>query len=257
MMPMRVLVPIIAILLFCEIATAQTSISTGCPAVSITGPAGITQPGDTLTFSANIQVEDWNTLKFQWTVSAGVITRGQGTPHIQVETTREMNNTSVTATVEVEGLPAGCSGSVSETAAVAGCGLPVTLDEWGKLPTHDEKARIDFAGMQMGKYPNYHLLFLIGLNPKETRRSAALRVEKIKQQLITKAGISQNKIQFMYYPKDISYTRIYIVPKEAIEPLSQGYEATKDLNNIRPVRGAVPKPTRPLNTPSRNSGYQY
>jgi hypothetical protein len=140
---MRALIFTIAILAFRQNIIAQSERSAECPAISVTGPAGITQPGDTMTFAAISQVENAKPGDFRWTVSAGRIIHGQGTPKIDVQTPREMNHTIVTALVEVSGLPKNCPNTASVPAAVSSGFHPVNIDEFGKLPKNDVRGRLD------------------------------------------------------------------------------------------------------------------
>ena len=70
-----------------------------CPTLSVSGPAGLTNAGDTMTFTASASGD----LTYNWTVSAGTIESGQGTPSITVRTAAGMEGTNVTATVKIGG----------------------------------------------------------------------------------------------------------------------------------------------------------
>lgn len=195
-----------------------------------------------MTFTANVPAGDIKSLKYQWTVSAGTILGGQGTPSMEIQTTRDMSFTSVTATVEVYGLASGCPNSVSASAGVGTCRLPITIDEWGRLPFRDEAMRLITAGMEAKSRPDFHLLFLIRLGPKETRRIVDTRVARIRTILESKTGLPKNKVHFIYSAWEQTYTRIYLVSEDVIDPLTQGNEATKNLEELR----AIPKTPRRL-----------
>ena len=113
-----------------------------CPTLTVSGPAGVTNPGDTMTFTAN--VSGGPDVTYNWTVSAGTIESGQGTPSITVRTTREMGGSNVTATVELIGLDkkCDCPSTGSETAGVIKIKTD-PVDEFGKLKDDDVKARMD------------------------------------------------------------------------------------------------------------------
>lgn len=90
-----------------------------CPAVSIQCPTEVVKAGKPLTFSANVSGGDPELeITYNWSVSAGVIVSGQGTPTITVDTTRLAGN-SVTATLELGGLPPECDRTESCTPPVA------------------------------------------------------------------------------------------------------------------------------------------
>jgi hypothetical protein len=88
-----------------------------CPAINITGPAGITKPGEAMYFTANV-AGTADELTYNWTVSAGKITSGQGTPAIQVDTTGVGNRATITATLTISGLAPICANSDSESGEV-------------------------------------------------------------------------------------------------------------------------------------------
>ncbi|HUS10020.1 MAG TPA: carboxypeptidase regulatory-like domain-containing protein [Pyrinomonadaceae bacterium] len=95
-----------------------------CPTFSVT-PSDVGE-GQPLTFSASIS--NTSTITYNWSVSAGTITAGQGTSSITVDITG-IGGQSVTATLEVGGLDSSCSRiasasisvkSIPETAIITG-----------------------------------------------------------------------------------------------------------------------------------------
>lgn len=115
-----------------------------CHTLSVTGPAGLTEPGDVMTFTANVSGGE-TTPTYNWTVSRGTIESGQGTASIRVRTATEDAGTSITATVDLGGFDAscGCPSTDSETGIVADRATPVLVDEYGKLQADDVRARLD------------------------------------------------------------------------------------------------------------------
>lgn len=75
-----------------------------CPVMSIDCPAGEVEEGQTVRFRANVAGGDTRVVAptYRWTVSAGKIVAGQGTPEIIVETSG-VGDRGITATVEVGG----------------------------------------------------------------------------------------------------------------------------------------------------------
>ncbi len=85
-----------------------------CPLITVSGPAGITKPGDPMTFTAYTSALPPN-VKKMWEVTGGEILRGQNIDQIKVAW---KPNYTVTATLNVTGLPEGCPSTFSESAAV-------------------------------------------------------------------------------------------------------------------------------------------
>lgn len=127
-----------------------------CATISVTGPSGITQPGDSMTFTANVSGGTATDVTYNWTVSSGTITSGQGTPSITVATTNEMANSSVTATLEIggTGICAECPRTASETGGIAPKPQPVLIDEFGKQSNDDIRGRLDTFFAELSNNPN-------------------------------------------------------------------------------------------------------
>ncbi|MBK9152733.1 MAG: hypothetical protein IPM25_00615 [Chloracidobacterium sp.] len=109
-----------------------------------------------MTFTATVTGGTASNLTYNWTVTAGTIESGQGTPSITVRTTRAMANTSVTATVDVGGQDPACDcpRTDSETGGVAPNPQPVLIDEFGKLPNDDIRGRLDLFFAELSNNPN-------------------------------------------------------------------------------------------------------
>ncbi len=99
-----------------------------CPTLSISGPSGVTKPGDTMTFTLNGVGSDSTV---NWSVSAGTIESGQGTSSITVRAPADGSVSNITATAEVGGISTrecSCPNTASETAPVGS--LPQSRSVW-------------------------------------------------------------------------------------------------------------------------------
>ncbi|HKP73819.1 MAG TPA: hypothetical protein VJT82_12830 [Pyrinomonadaceae bacterium] len=122
-------------------ASAQRPASQ-CPTVTVSCPDS-GKDGDPLSYTANVSGGDPNvTPTFNWTVSAGTISSGQGTSSITVDTTGTGGQT-ITATVDVGGYPRECSTSSSCTASVAKNTPPVKFGEYVTPDLSANKAQLD------------------------------------------------------------------------------------------------------------------
>ncbi|HEY9401609.1 MAG TPA: hypothetical protein VIQ24_02865 [Pyrinomonadaceae bacterium] len=116
-----------------------------CPTVTVSCPDTAAENlEDALTFTANVSGGDPNvTPTFNWTVSAGSISSGQGTSSIKVDTTG-IGGQTVTATVDVGGFPRECRTSNSCTTSIAKKTAPAV--KFGEYVTNDlsaNKAQLD------------------------------------------------------------------------------------------------------------------
>jgi hypothetical protein len=113
-----------------------------CPTPSVTGPSEGVQPGGTMTFTANLSGGNQEGITYTWSVSAGEIASGQGTPSITVTAPQSGN---VTATVNIGGTdPAcGCTTTASETGIVTPKPTIEDFDTFNVLPNDEVRGRLD------------------------------------------------------------------------------------------------------------------
>src|SRR5205085_11676274 len=89
-----------------------------CPTISISCPTDQVAAGTPATVSVNLSGGDPNaSVTYNWTVSAGTISSGQGTPSITIDTTGQ-GGQNITATVEIGGLAPECDHSRSSSFSV-------------------------------------------------------------------------------------------------------------------------------------------
>src|SRR5215813_3195906 len=94
-------------LAFCASVAAQENRIADCPKILVSCPDSIS--GSHSVFFAVNGVSMAN-VRYVWTVLAGTITQGQGTPTIRVAV---RGDRGITATVEVIGLPTTCVNTAS------------------------------------------------------------------------------------------------------------------------------------------------
>jgi hypothetical protein len=136
------------------VAACDCVIECSCPTLSVTGPAGITQPGDPMTFTANVSGGTAQNITYNWSVSAGTITAGQGTPSITVATDSSMAGGNVTATVSLGlDVDCGCPKEASETAPIEAKPTAQLVDEFGKMPNDDIRGRLDNFFTELSNNP--------------------------------------------------------------------------------------------------------
>lgn len=123
-----------------------------CPTLSVTGPGASVKPGDDMVFTANVNGGSCNPT-YNWSVSAGTISSGQGTPVIHVGT-GGLANQSITATVEVGGCCPECHPNSSETGTVADVLHPRQIDDFGDEPHDKTRGRLDALFLELQNDPN-------------------------------------------------------------------------------------------------------
>jgi len=138
------------------VACPDCVVNCACASISVSGPAGVTQPGQTMTFTANVSGGSQDVaLTYNWTVSAGSIESGQGTPSIVVRVPADMSGGNITATVDVGGQRADCNcpTTANETAGVSTLPTANEVDTFGKLPNDEVKARVQNFYTELANNP--------------------------------------------------------------------------------------------------------
>jgi len=131
-------------------AMAQTSVK--CGIVDIDGPSQV-EPGTPLVLKVETTMIHTTKPEFKWWVSAGTITKGQGTDEITVDTAG-LGGHNITASVGLVGAPPDCKGSASITLQVKAPGvIGCAFDNYGDIKFEDEKARLDNLAVQLMNQP--------------------------------------------------------------------------------------------------------
>jgi hypothetical protein len=151
-----------------------------CPVVNVSC-ADFVISGDPATFNANVMGGGADAeLTYHWVVSGGTIQSGQGTSSVVVDTTGLPNSSSVTATVDVKGLPEPCPDSASCTTGVMTVITEDRIDEYGDIKFEDEKARLDNFAVELQNWPQ-GVGYIVAYGGRVGRRGEALkRAERAK-----------------------------------------------------------------------------
>ncbi|HEV7396728.1 MAG TPA: hypothetical protein VGN86_09495 [Pyrinomonadaceae bacterium] len=160
-----------------------------CPTVNVSCPDSA-QPGQPITFTANFSGS--GSVTYNWSVSAGSISSGQGTSSITVDTSN-LGGQTVTATVELGGLAPSCTRTASCSTSIMApppkdC---EKVDEYGDIKFNDEKARLDnFASRLQTDAGSTG--YIIGYGACEGQGLA--RANRAKDYLVNTRGIDAGRI---------------------------------------------------------------
>jgi PKD domain len=190
-----------------------------CPTVNVSCPTESVRAGQPITFTANVSAGDPNvTPTFNWTVSAGTISSGQGTSSITVDTTGLPNNSTVTATVDVGGYDRSCSTSSSCSTGISAIG-PRKIDEYGNIRFNDEKARLDNFAIELQNDPTSQgYLICYGGQTGRTGEAQA-RCDRAKNYLVSTRGIDASRVVTVDggYREALT-VELWVVPSGATPP---------------------------------------
>jgi hypothetical protein len=206
-----------------------------CPTVTVSCPDTITRAGEPVTFTANVSGGDPNvTPTFNWTVSAGTISSGQGTSSITVDTTGVAGGQSITATVDVGGYDRTCSTSASCTTGVRPEIRARKVDEYGNIRFNDEKARLDNFAIELQNDPTAqgHLVCYGGRTGRTGE--AQRRCDRARNYLVNTRGISADRIVTVDggFREELT-VELWIVPSGATPPQAT---PSVDPSEVRPAR---------------------
>jgi hypothetical protein len=167
------------IISFLTIATLSSLAQTDqrfCPKIVVTGPPGITNPGEKMEFRVSVS-GIFAGLRYEWTVSHGEIVEGQGTLSITISgLSKDETGTNVEAKVKVGPMPNGCETTASEMAAVAGLPTSCPGQQWGKIKPNEERAQYDSFFAELENNPTDKGFILLSITQQEKLGSTNARI---------------------------------------------------------------------------------
>lgn len=191
------------------------SIPCNCPTLSVSGPGSEVPSTDMMTFTANTSGGSVDGVTYNWTVSSGTIVEGQGTPVIKVSGEQKTN---VTATVEIggSGLCPDCTKTASDSSSFGGVPTSRRVDEQGKAPDDDVKARLqNIRDSELQNDPTA-VLYIIN---RGSAKEKAVRVKQLNK-AIAFLQIDSSRVKIVdggAAPALVS--EYYIVPAGAADPM--------------------------------------
>ena len=189
-----------------------------CPAVSVSCPSDV-ELNQPITFTASVTGgETGATYTYNWSVSAGTISSGQGTSTITVDTTGVAGGTSVTATVNLGGADPSCTGTTASCTSQIKPPpqRPEKFDEYGNIRFNDEKARLDNYAIRLQQAPTDAATIIVyGSCAGEAQQ----RGDRAKDYLVNTRGIEAGRITVVDGGCRADLTvQLWIVPSGAPAP---------------------------------------
>lgn len=187
-----------------------------CPNVTISCPDAASENAPT-TFTASISGGSPGiTPSYNWTVSAGRIISGQGTPSITVDTTGLAGQT-VRANLEVGGYGMSCAASCATSIPIMN--KPRKFDEYYDIARNDEKARLDNYAIQLQSEPGSQAYIIVYPSRRARPNDAQTRAQRIIDYLVNSRGIdSQRVVTTIGQPREDWLFELWVVPEGAQPP---------------------------------------
>lgn len=171
------LILLIFTLFFCVSTGLAQLTAKPCPKLEVIGPQGIMFMGQPETFVLRSDQDFPEQYQYEWSAENGRVVSGQGTRAVEIVTGQYGVN--VTAIVKVRGLPSGCETTASEIAGSAPHVGWEILDEWGNLPSDDQRCRMDMFFVELANNPDHMGLLIIKVGKKEHKNAEARRMRLI------------------------------------------------------------------------------
>jgi K319-like protein len=210
-----------------------------CPVVSVSCPTDV-EANQPVTFTASVSNGPAGAT-YNWSVSAGTISSGQGTSTITVDT-NGLGGQSVTATVSVGGADPSCTGTTAScTTSVKPPIQPARkFDEYGNIRFNDEKARLDNYAIQLQNEPGSTGTILVyGSCAGEAQQ----RGDRAKDYLVNTRGIEAGRITVVDGGCRADLTvQLWVVPQGAAAPTVDNTGAIEPCPECR--RGRAPRRRR-------------
>lgn len=191
------------------VLTGLVSVSAQCPTIKVVGPAGITNPGDDITFRVDVKVFGPK-LSYAWAIDKGTIIKGQGTPAMTL-TTIGLAGDVVSATVEIDGLPQHCENTASESAGISPKVECSCWDEWGELKPNEERGRLDFFFAELSNNPKDVGVIVLRIGSDDRLDPRNSRIKFVMKHIKYRA-FDKNRIWFLLEPSEERTTRVYRIP---------------------------------------------
>jgi hypothetical protein len=187
-----------------------------CPTITIYCPDTV-KLGAPVTFQVNATGGTAGiTPSYNWTVSAGTITDGQGTNTITVDTAG-LAGQSITAKVQVVGYNLDCSATC--TTQVPQRVEPRKFDEFGNIARNDEKARLDNFAIQMQSEPEAQGYIIVYGGPRTRPGDVQKRVARIREYLVNYRGINSSRLTVLEGgQREDLIVELWLVPAGASPP---------------------------------------
>jgi hypothetical protein len=190
-----------------------------CPNVTVSCPERGTEDAP-ITFTASLTGGSPNISPiYNWTVSAGHIVSGQGTPSITVDT-RGLSGQSVRANLDIGGFGTPCP-ATCETAIQI---IPKSrkFDEYYDIARNDEKARLDNYAIQLQSEPGSQGYIIVYSSRRARANEAQARATRISDYLVNSRGIDSSRFTVTVAGQREDWLfELWIVPAGATPPTPQ------------------------------------
>jgi hypothetical protein len=190
-----------------------------CPSVTVTCPERGTEDAP-ITFTATLSGGTASiTPAYNWTITAGRIISGQGTPSITVDT-KGVGGQSIRANLDVGGYGMRCPASCATAIEIIINARK--FDEYYDIARNDEKARLDNYAIQLQSEPGSRGYIIVYPSRRARANEAQARATRISDYLVNSRGIDASRFTVTMGPAREDWLfELWIVPQGATPPTPQ------------------------------------
>jgi hypothetical protein len=193
--------------------------------------------GSSFFFTANVAGGDAKvTATYNWIISAGNISKGQGTSTIEVAT-NGLGTQTITATVEVGGYRRDCATTYSASAYVVPRPTSRKVAEFGHISVEEKNSRIDTFSIELANEPGTQG-YVIGYGGRSSRAGTGQKAaDAIKKYLVSVRKMDPTTLVTIDggYKEEVS-TELWIVPAGALPPTASPTVDSGKAKSAKPVR---------------------
>jgi hypothetical protein len=208
--------------------TVSAQVNPQCPNISVTGPAGLIQPGELIPFTVTVKPTE-STLTYKWTVDGGTITKGKDTATINVSVRPDAS--ALTVSVEIGGLPDECPRTASETISDLNGSSPKAkkLDTFSlPLSSISDKRLQDVADAINDSLTSQSFIFIPA--SRKIRDELIARFYKF-----VRHGLDPPRVTLVETSADNKIIEVWLVPPGASEPTCEKCNPSATTKNITNV----------------------
>jgi anti-sigma-K factor RskA len=215
-----------------------------CPKTTVSFPDSV-HVSDKMRFSAEVRGGDAKVVPtYNWTVSAGSIQSGQGTPTIEVSTNELTEGSYVTATVEVGGFDRACgygSSAASSTGDVLKKIEARKVDDYGKLASKEEEDRLANFLSELQQNPTAQG-YIIAYSGQTSRAGDSQKAaDKVVDYLVNKRRLERSRLVTVTGGvREQPTVELWLVPTGAQPPKPTPVFKPSESKATGPVKSAKP-----------------
>lgn len=208
------------ILLFCFFVFGQNQQNAYCPEISLEIPKEIHWiENSNYNILVDVQGVDPFTLKYNWklTNENKIVFFGEASYVISFITIPEMDNSTLTAIVEIQGLPKNCKNIFSASFPIAYVGDPLLADEYEKISIRKEIPHLTAIATllkeMLKKQKIATAVFIISCSERSRKDCFGIRQNEILRYMLQKQNLSKENFRFVIGAAETNKTKVYLLPK--------------------------------------------